>query len=273
MQRQLSLFLVAVQFLTRLPVPRLDGFQASWLAQSVRYFPLVGVLVGSINVGVWWLGSMCFPPAVAVGLMMGASLLVTGAFHEDGFADACDGFGGGTTRDRVLTIMKDSRVGVYGVVGIGMMIALKWVTLISLPRAAFPVVVVGAHMVSRWCATSLIWRLQYLRTDADAKSKPIGDGLSTADWMLSGALGVLALLPATLLVDHSADLLLVRALLAGLTFALVSAILAGRYFNTWIGGYTGDCLGATQQVAELVFLLAALGIAATVQGRWIMATP
>jgi len=91
MKRQFLLFLAAMQFLTRLPVPHLDGFQANGLSRSARFFPLVGALIGSIGVGVWWLGSMCFPPSVAVGLMMSASLLLTGAFHEDGFADVCDG--------------------------------------------------------------------------------------------------------------------------------------------------------------------------------------
>src|SRR3979409_1644264 len=133
MKRQFLLFLVAIQFLTRLPVPQLDGFQASWLPQSTRFFPLVGALVGLIGVGVWRLGSMCFPPAVAVGLMMSASLLLTGAFHEDGFADVCDGFGGGRTRDAVLSIMKDSRVGAYGAIGIATLMILKWTTLSALP--------------------------------------------------------------------------------------------------------------------------------------------
>src|SRR6202166_5351012 len=159
MKRQIFLFLVAIQFLTRLPVPHLDGFQATWLSESARFFPLVGALVGLVGVGVWWLCSMCFPPAVAVGLMMSASLLLTGAFHEDGFADVCDGFGGGRTRDAVLSIMKDSRVGAYGAIGIAMMLGLKWSTLVSLPGAAIPLLVVGGHAMSRWCAIGLIWGL------------------------------------------------------------------------------------------------------------------
>src|SRR5258708_24019117 len=126
MKRQFLLFLVAIQFLTRLPVPHLDGFQASWLSRSTRFFPLVGALVGSIGVGVWWLGSMCFPPAVAVGLMMSASLLLTGAFHEDGFADVCDGFGGGRTRHAGLSLLKGSRLGAAGAIRIAMMLGLRW---------------------------------------------------------------------------------------------------------------------------------------------------
>lgn len=259
MKRQFLLFLAAIQFLTRLPLPHLDGFQSGWLPQSARFFPLVGALVGLVGVGVWWLGSMCFPPAVAVGLMMSASLLLTGAFHEDGFADVCDGFGGGRTREAVLSIMKDSRVGAYGAIGIAMMLGLKWSILASHPQATLPAIVIGAHVVSRWFAIGLIWRLQYVRTDADSKSKPIAGNLGAADWLLSGALGALALLPAFLLADSATGPRFALAFLAALAFSAATTLVAGAYFRIRIGGYTGDCLGAAQQLAELSFLLAALG--------------
>src|SRR3979490_251642 len=126
MQRQIVLFLVATQFLTRLPTPAWESFQPSWLTQSARYFPLVGVLVGAINVGTWWILGHWLPAAVTVGLMLAVSLLVTGAFHEDGFADVCDGFGGGTTQDRILAIMKDSRIGAYGATCICVLLGLEW---------------------------------------------------------------------------------------------------------------------------------------------------
>jgi adenosylcobinamide-GDP ribazoletransferase len=260
MKRQWLLFLVAIQFLTRLPVPHLEGFQASWLSRSARFFPLVGALVGLGAVGVWWLSSMCFPPAVAVGLMMSASLLLTGAFHEDGFADVCDGFGGGSTRDAVLSIMKDSRVGAYGAIGITMMLGLKWAILVSHPQATLPVIVIGAHVVSRWWAIGLVWRLRYVRTEADGKSTALAGNLGAPDWLLSGALGALALLPVFSLVDPATVPRLALALLAALALSAASTALAGTYFRIRIGGYTGDCLGAAQQLAELSFLLAALGV-------------
>ena len=263
MKRQALLFVVAIQFLTRLPAPNLEGFQASWLSESARYFPVVGALVGVIGVGVWWVCSMVFPPAVAIGLMMSASLLMTGAFHEDGFADVCDGFGGGRTRDSVLAIMKDSRVGAFGAIGVAMMLGLKWSALVSLPYTAFPVIVIGAHMVSRWCAIGLIWRLPYVRVDTEARSKPLANSLSGANWLLSGALGALILLPASLLIDPAARSPLALALLAALTLSGITTLLAAGYFKSRIGGYTGDCLGATQQLAELGFLLAALGVLGT----------
>jgi len=260
MKRQLSLFLVAVQFLTRLPVPSVAGFQPSWLSRSARYFPLIGALVGLIGTGVWWLSSLCFPPAVAVGLTMGATLLLTGALHEDGFADVCDGFGGGASRESVLAIMKDSRIGAYGAIGVAMMLGLRWVTLTALPRAVFPILFIGAHMVSRWCATALIWQLPYVRTDADAKSRPFADSLGAADWILSGALGALAVLPLIVLAHPATALLSARTLAEAFAAAAAVTLFAGIYFKQRIGGYTGDCLGAVQQITELGFLLTALGV-------------
>jgi len=259
MQRQLSLFLVAVQFLTRIRVPFLDEFEPHWLSQSARYFPLVGALVGWVSVGVWWLSSHYFPPAVAVGVMISAAVLLTGAFHEDGFADVCDGFGGGSTRDAVLAIMKDSRVGTYGVIGVALMLGLKWTALTAMPRAAFPAVVIGASMVSRWSATALIWRMRYVRDQPNAKSKPLADSLGTMDWLVSGALGAIALVPLVFLVDLTANLPWWRAFWTAVAIACAATLFAAVYFARRIGGYTGDCLGAVQQMTELGIMLAALG--------------
>lgn len=260
MQRQIMLFLVATQFLTRLPTPVWKSFQPSSPAQSVRYFPLVGVLVGVINVAVWWLLGHWLPAAVTVGLMMAASLLVTGAFHEDGFADTCDGFGGGMTQDRVLAIMKDSRVGAYGAIGICMVLGLKWTTYVAIPAAAFPLMVIGAHMFSRWCACGLIWRLCYVRSGDDAKVRPLAGGLSGRDWILSGALGAFAVAPFAIASDPTPNFLVFGALGAAVAASTTLAVIAALYFRRRIGGYTGDCLGAVQQLTELAFLLAALAV-------------
>ncbi len=261
MSRQLVLFLVATQFLTRLPTPAIEGFESSWLSQSARYFPLVGVLVGAIGVGVWWLLIHWLPDGVCVGLMLAASLLVTGAFHEDGFADACDGLGGGTTTDRVLSIMKDSRIGAYGAIGIVIMLGLKWTTLAALPPAVFPLCVIGAHMMSRWCAIGLIWRLPYLRGGEDAKSKPFAAHLSGGEWLLSGVIGLIGLAPIALECAQRSggiDARFPAAAAAAVAAAAVTALIATAYLRRRIGGYTGDCLGAVQQLAELAFLLGGL---------------
>jgi len=258
--RQVSLFLVATQFLTRLPVPVMPDYQPIWLTRSALYFPLVGALVGAINVGVWWLCGRWFPPAIAMGLMLGASLLVTGAFHEDGFTDTCDGFSGGTTPDRVLSIMKDSRLGAYGAIGIVMLLGLKWATLVAIPASFFPLLVVAAHMMSRWCSIGLIWRLNYVRSDGDGKSRFLADSLSGFDWFLSGVLGAAALLPVALTNDLVPDSMTIRCFAAATLASLITAGAAAAYFKQRIGGYTGDCLGAVQQLSELSFLLAAVAV-------------
>ncbi len=258
LRQQISLFFVATQFLTRLPVPALTGFEPAWLTRSARYFPLVGALVGAINVGIWSLASHWLPAGLAVGLMMAASLLVTGAFHEDGFADTCDGLGGGATREQALAIMKDSRIGAYGAIGIGMMLALKWTTLAALPAAAFAVCVVAAQVASRWCALGLIWGLRYVRSQLDGKSKPLADSLSGLDWVVSGTLGGLAVVPWFWAGTAGALTATLRAEAIAGVAALLTTFVSAAYFRERLGGYTGDCLGATQQLSELAFLLAAL---------------
>jgi adenosylcobinamide-GDP ribazoletransferase len=256
--RQVTLFVVATQFLTRLPTPRIAGFEPEWLRRSLRYFPLVGGVVGLGNVAVWWIGVQWLPVSVAVGLMLAASLLMTGAFHEDGFADACDGFGGGTTPARTLEIMKDSRIGAFGAIGIFMILGLKWAAIVSLPAVSLPLVVVGAHVVSRWCAIGLVWRLRYVRSDEGGKSQPFDGGLSGAEWLV-------AALPGGVLVAIVAGVTgfgppEAKAVVAGVVAALILAVGCALYFRARIGGYTGDCLGATQQLAELAFIVVALAM-------------
>ncbi len=256
--RQLTLFLAATQFLTRVPVPSASDFRASCPGESLRYFPLVGGLVGLVNVAVWWLSSQWFPRAVAVGLMLAASLLLTGAFHEDGLADTCDGLGGGNTRERTLAIMKDSRIGAFGAMGLLMLLGLKWSTLAALPTAGFALIVVAAHVVSRWCAIGLIWALQYARADGEGKSRQFDGALGGGEWLLSGAIGTTSVVIPAIGSGITAGTSLVTAAAVGFSAAAGSAAMAAAYFKHRIGGYTGDCLGAVQQLAELTFLLGAL---------------
>jgi adenosylcobinamide-GDP ribazoletransferase len=259
-RRELALLLTAVTFLTRLPAPLAADFRTDCLSQSARYFPLVGVLVGCVNVTVWWVASQALPSAVAVGLMLSASLLFTGAFHEDGFADTCDGFGGGTTVERVLEIMKDSRIGAYGALGLVMMVGLKWSALTALPALSLPFMVISAHMFSRWCAIGLIWALAYVRVAGESKSKPFADTLSGTAWCSAGIVGLMGLVPVGLLCAERHDVLDPVALIVACIAAAITALAAGAYFRRRIGGYTGDCLGAVQQLSELAFLLAGLAV-------------
>ncbi len=242
-----QLFLLAVQFMTRLPVPGDVPYSDDLAIRSARYYPLVGVLVGVIGAIVLLLAGQVLAWPVAVLLSMAATLLVTGAFHEDGLADAADGLWGGSTPERALEIMRDSRLGTYGAVSLGMMLALKAAILMSVTPWAAALLLVGGHSLGRMACVHVIATTQYAR-DVGAKfvaPRVTPDGYRVA---LATALVVL----------------LVLVLGLGLVAAGSAAVLCvalGQLFRLIIlrklGGYTGDCLGAVQQMAELGLYLGA----------------
>jgi adenosylcobinamide-GDP ribazoletransferase len=248
---QLRLFFTALQFFTRLPIPRWVGFDAAWLNQASRYFPLVGVVVAVITGAVYVVAFKFFPPLIAVILSVAAGIYATGAFHEDGFADMCDGFGGGMTQERVLEIMKDSRIGAYGAIGIFCLLLLKCAILIHIPPFGVLAALLVAHPMSRLMAVSLIWRLDYAR--AEGKSKPLAQKMRTMEFAIAA---VTALLPALILIYLG--WLSWTMLISGFALALVATVWLARKFVRRIGGYTGDCLGAVQQVTEAIFYLCVL---------------
>jgi adenosylcobinamide-GDP ribazoletransferase len=248
---QLRLFFTALQFFTRLPIPGWVGFDPAWLNQASRYFPLVGVVVALITAGSYALAACLLPAPVAVIISTAIGIYATGAFHEDGFADMCDGFGGGMTPERVLEIMKDSRIGAYGAIGTICMLALKLTTLAMLPPLAAIGALLVAHPLSRLMATSLIWRLDYAR--AEGKAKPLAQKMSSAEFLIAS---ITAALPAVAVL--TLHWLPVTALAAGLIAAAIATLWLARKFVRRIGGYTGDCLGAVQQVTEVMFYLCAL---------------
>lgn len=252
---QVRLFFIALQFFTRLPIPRWVGFEPDWLHQASRYFPAVGVVVGVTASAVYALAHMIWPPVVAVLLSMAAGIYLTGAFHEDGFADACDGLGGGVTKERVLEIMTDSRIGAYGAIGIGLMLALKCATLSGLPAEAIIASLLVAHPLSRLASTALIWKLDYVKQEG--KSKPLAQRMSNLEFAI--AVGTVL---AVLILVVSAGLLSWRSLAAGAFASTVSAWWLARKCVRRLGGYTGDCLGAIQQLSEVAFYLGVLAVAA-----------
>lgn len=252
---QLRLFFIALQFFTRIPIPRWVGFEPDWLQHAVRYFPAVGWVVALFTAAVYALSALLWPQAVAVLLSTIAGIYLTGAFHEDGFADVCDGFGGGAMPQRVLEIMQDSRVGAYGAIGIALLLALKCVLLASLPGAAVVIALLLAHPLSRLLSTALIWRLDYAK--AQGKAKPLAQQMSSAEFLIA-ALSVA--LPAAIALAQG--WIAWQALLAGTICAALATAFLARKFVQRIGGYTGDCLGAVQQVAEVAFYLGLLAVMA-----------
>lgn len=251
LRREAESFFAALRFFTRLPVPAWVGHSAEQLNQAARYFPLVGLIVGALGAGVTLAAAQVWPAAIAVLLGMAATLLVTGAFHEDGLADTIDGMGGGWTKEQVLAIMKDSRIGSYGALGIALALLTKFVALAELFAVSlaptFAALLIAGHGASRLASTTLIYFLDYARDDDTAKSKPLATRMSGGELAIAALCG---LAPCLWLPPAQA------AVALGLV-ALVT-LLAARYFVRRIGGYTGDCLGATQQLAELAFYLGML---------------
>jgi adenosylcobinamide-GDP ribazoletransferase len=246
--KELGYFFAALRFFTRLPVPAWVGHSADQLNHAARWFPAVGWIVGGIGAGVTLAALQIWPASVAVLLGMVATLLVTGAFHEDGLADTIDGFGGGWTREQVLTIMKDSRIGSYGAIGIGMVLLTKFVSMAELavlPGPTLAAALVAGHAVSRLASTSLIFFLDYAREEG--KAKPLATRMSGGEWLVAASLG---LLPCMWLAPVPAGM--------ALGLVMLVTVLAARYFVKRIGGYTGDTLGATQQLTELAFYLGLL---------------
>ena len=254
LRAHLRLLLLAVQFYTRLPVPAWVGYSDELLNQATVYFPLIGWLVGGVAASVFAGARFLFRnDDIALLLSMVASILLTGAFHEDGFADVCDGFGGGWTQAKILEIMKDSRLGTYGATGLGLLLAGKFLALRGLPTAAVAPAMLVAHPLSRATALTCIFSHRYARANEDSKAKPVAKKMQLGELASGLLLGVLPLVAYAGWQHRPAVLLLIIPL------AVAKAALA-RYFQRWIGGYTGDCLGAIQQVAEVtcyLFLLAA----------------
>jgi adenosylcobinamide-GDP ribazoletransferase len=256
---QCRLFFIALQFFTRLPIPRWVGFEHAWLQHASRYFPLVGLVIAAIGAGAYALTARIFPAPVAALLSTAAGIYATGAFHEDGFADLCDGFGGGQSRERVLAIMKDSRIGAYGAIGIGLMLLLKVGTLALLPPGAAVAALFFAHPLSRLAATSLIWRMDYARDEG--KSKPLAQQMTHFEFAVAACT---ALLPA--LVIALSGWLPWNALLLGALAAAIATVWLAAKCARKLNGYTGDCLGAVQQLAEVAIYLGVL--AALGRGAW-----
>ncbi len=249
MKEELKIFLTAVMFYTRIPVPRWVNHDADYLNKATKYFPLIGWIVGSLAALVFIGANFLFNPSIAIIISMAASILLTGAFHEDGFADVCDGFGGGWTKEKILLIMKDSRVGAYGVIGTILILFLKFYVLLSFAQWQTPLVLIAAHPLSRWAASTFILTHQYVRENEDSKAKPVAKQFLITHFLIATIFGIVPLL---LLKNVYVFLLIAPVYLM--------KIYLGWYFKKWIGGYTGDCLGATQQLCEIIFYLSALAL-------------
>ena len=240
LKQELETFFGAIRFFTRLPVPAWVGHSSESLQKSSRYMPLIGLIVGALGALVFVGTSYFWPKTLAVLASMIATLRITGVFHEDGWSDMIDGFGGGWEKTQILSIMKDSRIGNYGAVGLVMMLLGKFCALIEFDMQQLPLALIAGHAFSRLCANFVMHRLDYARDEG--KAKPLATRISKGALIFAA---VTALVPMILLPPLQS--------VFGIAFAVLATWWLARMFLRRIGGYTGDCLGAVQQLAEVAF--------------------
>lgn len=248
-------FLNALRFLTIVPAPSSDiASQPDWLARSLKYFPLVGIGIGAASALVWLLAGQIWGPFVAALLAVIAGVALTGALHEDGLADTADAFGGGWSVERRLEIMKDSRIGSYGALALGFGIALRVAALTQLPLWAGAFALIASHAAARATPGFVINAMSYAG-DTNAMKVGYAETPVQSDELWFALIAVtVAALP---LVFVSVSSVVFGALL-GAALATALAIWSRRL----IGGYTGDVLGAIEQMFEIGFLL---GVAAIIR--------
>ena len=240
--REWVLIRLACQMLTRFPAARGIHYAPALDAAAVRYYPCVGIFVGLAGGAVFAAAYGPLGPPLAAVLAIAAAVLLTGAMHQDGLADTADGIGGGQSAERALEIMRDSRIGVYGVLALILVFGAKVFALSSLPPWIGFAVIVTAHGLSRWSIVLVIATARYVRSSGTAS--PVAGPVSSPTHLVAGGTAIACLA----LAAYAASPQAAAGLLVGLACGHL-AIRAG--FQARLKGYTGDCLGATQQVSEL----------------------
>lgn len=238
-------FLVAIQFLTRLPVPRALNSSETDIGKAAAFFPLVGVIVGGGAALVFVVLQRILPLPASVFCAIVFAVFITNGFHEDGLADSVDGFGGGWTKDRVLEIMRDSRIGTYGTLALIFVILGKFTFLSSLPAGQIWRWLIVAHTASRWTILPLCGWLPYARAEGQGK-------------LVAKQVGALEVVTATATLLIALVLIPWRAALAALLVTSLVTFFSGLYFRARLQGITGDCLGAANQLTEVGLYLAAV---------------
>ncbi|MEO9102904.1 MAG: adenosylcobinamide-GDP ribazoletransferase [Burkholderiaceae bacterium] len=260
---EVRMFFIALQFLTRVPVPAWVGvgFEPGWLNRCVVHFPLVGALVGAAGACVLWAASGWASPLVAALLTVTATVCATGAFHEDGLADTFDALGGHVPRERALEIMKDSRIGTYGAAALGLSLALRVALLAELVQAdpiTAALALVAAHVLGRAGAVVLMSWLPYAGDVAHAKAKPLAVAvpwrLAVVASICAGLLWI-AVVAMAVAATPAPDSTWIGAWAASAIASVVVVLLMRRWLWARLGGYTGDGLGATEQLIEVAVLL------------------
>lgn len=234
--------LLAFQFMTRIPIGRLPR-QPGALARAAKFFPVVGLVIALIGAGIDRLLLPFVPGLVLTMVLLSYLVVITGALHEDGLADFADGFVGGWSREQVLEIMRDSRIGTYGAIAIALSLLWRFVLIANIAPGRLPATLICAHVLCRWTSLPLGYFLPYARAE---------DGLGG---YIAGRLPISSLLWGTLFAVVTVIAVLKRA--SGWALLIASAITGASafYFRRRIQGVTGDCFGAANQATEIAIYL------------------
>jgi adenosylcobinamide-GDP ribazoletransferase len=243
---ELRLALAAIQYFTRLPMPASVGHSPEHLRGTARYISLVGVLIGAVGTLALWATGLIFPAPLPAILSTAITIFLTGAFHEDGLADTFDGLGGGATRERALEIMKDSRLGAFGMIALVLTLLVKVAALNALPLALVLFVLIAGHAFSRACAVSLLFVGNYVGSAENSRARPVAQRMRGGELLVAAIVGVIPLLWCGM---HG---------IVGALSALLMLFVLARWFIRRLGGFTGDTLGAAQQLTEVAFYLGVL---------------
>jgi adenosylcobinamide-GDP ribazoletransferase len=245
--RARSDFLSAVQFLTRVPVPA-QPYEADTLSHAVKFFPVVGLLIGASAALLYFLLSPHLPAGIVALLIVVYLVAITGCLHEDGLADVADGFGGGWECEKVLTIMRDSRIGSYGAAALTLSLIARILLIASLSPIRAVTYLVAAQVLCRWTTLPLSF---YLPPARDRSNDEIdGQGARIARLTTSGTLVF-----GSIFAFGVVAVVLRRRALVPVLISIVTTLITASYYKRRIGGVTGDCFGATNQLTEIVVYL------------------
>jgi adenosylcobinamide-GDP ribazoletransferase len=248
-----SHFLNALRFMTIVPVAQSsDATEPDWLSRSVKYFPMIGIGIGLASAAALLFATAIWGPTIAALLAVATGIVMTGALHEDGLADTADGFGGGWTSEKRLEIMKDSRIGTYGAIALGFSIALRVAALIELPLWTGAAALVAGHAAARVTPAFVLSRMAYRGDVAAMKVAYKESPVRPDEFRFALMIVIVAALPLAFLS--------LTSVLSGLLLGAALAAALAAWSRRLLGGYTGDVLGAIEQVFEIGFLLGVVAI-------------
>lgn len=239
--------LAAFIFFTRLPFWRLANVPADCFKRILPYWPLTGWLTAVCSVLVLYTASFVLPVNVSLLLAMITRLLMTGCLHEDGLADFIDGFGGGTSRERILSIMKDSHIGTYGVIGLIFYFAFYYSILVNLSIGLMIAAILAGDPLTKGISAMIVNRLPYVRTEQASKSGVVYNKMNVKEYIIC----VLAAAFPLISLPHIVYML--AALLPIVCWYFLTSLMKRKIY-----GYTGDCCGAMFLLCELCFYLGIL---------------